>query len=148
MLWDYHVILLLRPLSSDRDDMDDGENSHAGSLIYDFDTTLDSPCDARRRYLIHRLSVITLPGRVSIIIFSERTLINLHPPPPLFFSTRSPYRLSETNVSISCRPIKPRHSVSQVSIYVTWVPQVMSFFFSLSLSLITGVRPIRKSANL
>lgn len=131
MLWDYHVILLLRPLSSDQDDMDDGENSHAGSLIYDFDTILDSPCDARRRYLIHRLSVITLPGRVSggfyhHILGADADQRSSAPTPPFFFVLYTVdlvlriygYRLSETNVSISRRPIKPRHSVSQVSIYV------------------------------
>jgi len=57
VIWDYHVVLVLRPLSSARQhDMGDGENCHTGSLIYDFDTTLDLPYDAQRGYLIHRLS--------------------------------------------------------------------------------------------
>ena len=56
VIWDYHVVLVLRPLSSRQDDMGDGGNSHTGSWIYDFDTTLDLPYDAQRGYLIHRLS--------------------------------------------------------------------------------------------
>jgi hypothetical protein len=47
-------VLLLRPLpreddDDDDDDTDDGRaSSHTGSLIYDFDTTLDLPYDANR----------------------------------------------------------------------------------------------------
>ncbi|KAF9646275.1 hypothetical protein BDM02DRAFT_3130510 [Thelephora ganbajun] len=47
IVWDYHVVLVLRPLFSSRDDMDDGKNSRTGSLIYDLDTTLDLPYDAQ-----------------------------------------------------------------------------------------------------
>jgi len=54
VIWDYHVVLVLRPLSFSQDDMGDGGNSHTGSWIYDFDTTLDLPYDAQRGYLIHR----------------------------------------------------------------------------------------------
>jgi hypothetical protein len=51
VVWDYHVVLALRPASSGTDAVDDGQSIRTASLIYDFDTTLDLPYDAQRRYL-------------------------------------------------------------------------------------------------
>ena len=49
VVWDYHVVLVIRPVPSEgSDDMDDGQNTRTGSLIYDLDTTLDLPYDAKR----------------------------------------------------------------------------------------------------
>ena len=50
VVWDYHVVLLLRPVPSECD-ADDGQNTRATSLIYDFDTTLDLPYDAESECL-------------------------------------------------------------------------------------------------
>lgn len=62
-MWDYHVVLVLRPLlDAARDDTDDGENSHTGSLIYDFDTTLDLPYDAQGGCSIHKVLSHPLGG--------------------------------------------------------------------------------------
>lgn len=47
MVWDYHVVLVLRPMPS-KDDIDDGQNVRTSSLIYDLDTTLNLPHDAQR----------------------------------------------------------------------------------------------------
>ena len=42
-------------LSASQDDTDDGEDSHTGTLIYDFDTTLDLPYDAQGGCSIHKV---------------------------------------------------------------------------------------------
>ncbi|KAF8803507.1 hypothetical protein BYT27DRAFT_7195342 [Phlegmacium glaucopus] len=42
VLWDYHVVLLLRPRQGVEESM--GFNDHDMSWVYDFDTTLPVPC--------------------------------------------------------------------------------------------------------
>ena len=42
VVWDYHVVLVLRPVPGECD----GQTIRTGSWIYDFDTTLDLPYDA------------------------------------------------------------------------------------------------------
>ncbi|KAF9792885.1 N-terminal glutamine amidase-domain-containing protein [Thelephora terrestris] len=61
VVWDYHVVLVLRPVLSDEDDdtLNGVLSIRTGSLIYDFDTTLDLPYDAQRGYLFYR--VLSLP---------------------------------------------------------------------------------------
>ena len=51
IVWDYHVVLALRPRYSSQDDGDDGGSSHTASWIYDFDTTLNLPHDARGGFI-------------------------------------------------------------------------------------------------
>jgi len=68
-VWDYHVVLVLRPLSG-QGDAEDEESIRTGSLIYDFDTTLDLPHDAQGGYLIH--TIVLLVGQQPRLV--ERSL--------------------------------------------------------------------------
>jgi len=56
IVWDYHVVLVLRPVFSGPGDVGDGQGIRRRSLIYDFDTTLNLPHDAQGGYLFRRLS--------------------------------------------------------------------------------------------
>ena len=47
IVWDYHVVLVLRPVPGEGD-VDDGQTIGTGSLIYDLDTTLQLPDDTKR----------------------------------------------------------------------------------------------------
>ena len=60
-MWDHHAVLALRPACSGTDAMDDGPSIRTASLIYDFDTTLDLPHDAQRRYLFCTCFTIVSP---------------------------------------------------------------------------------------
>jgi len=104
-VWDYHVVLVLRPAPGE-DDTEGGRNIRAASWIYDFDTTLDLPYDAEREYLIHRILPFTgdpHPGRavppsngfhLSQSLICQR-LIYIYPP----FSPRSirPFEFTSTD---------------------------------------------------
>ena len=44
VIWDYHVVLLLRPRQGVEGTTDFIEKDRARSWVYDFDTTLPVPC--------------------------------------------------------------------------------------------------------
>ena len=46
VVWDYHVILILKPIFQDGGDnaIEFDSLAHPESIVYDFDTTLSMPC--------------------------------------------------------------------------------------------------------
>lgn len=109
VVWDYHVLLLLRPVvSAGPDEINDGQSVRPGSFIYDFDSTLDLPCDAQGLSLFRRLSPCAVQGKTPNLRFnrsyrpnfrsnfssSRWKLINVSLPPFFFLSfTRRPLAL-------------------------------------------------------